>query len=185
MTNEVESIRAALRGRRLSVLATELGVPLPTIETFVHGRAGFAPALLDGLSKLLALPDKTIPAPVPRMKTMKLSARSLKITAVLDPGGLVDPGSGARVAQYPSADKPTAATSRRRASENAGRRSPSTARTTSFVLSKASSKAARSPRRAWSCNRNHRARRRKQLKPAEHEHERNDQRQDGHTPTRA
>jgi len=57
MTNEVESIRAALRGRRLPVLATALGVPMPTIEQFVHGRAHLAPALLTDLSKLLALPD--------------------------------------------------------------------------------------------------------------------------------
>jgi hypothetical protein len=47
-----------------------------------------------GLARLLAAPPiKSTPAPIPRMNTMKLSARSLKCTLVLDPGGLSDPGS--------------------------------------------------------------------------------------------
>ena len=95
MNIEIERIRGALRGRRLSVLAAELDVPLPTIETFVHGRAGLAPALLNGLARILALPDKTLPAPAPVPRNiMRLTARALKCTLVLDASELADLGNG-------------------------------------------------------------------------------------------
>jgi hypothetical protein len=68
LSAEIERIRGALRGRRLSVLAAELGVPVPALEQFTCGRAGLAPELLNGLSRILA---QNIPAPVPR-NTMKL-----------------------------------------------------------------------------------------------------------------
>ena len=94
MSAEIERIRGALRGRRLQVLAAELGVPIPTLEQFVCGRAGLAPALLTGLTRIL---NKNIPAPIPR-NIMRLNARTLKCTAVLAASELVDPGSSARVA---------------------------------------------------------------------------------------
>ena len=64
MTNEVELIRAALRGRRLSVLATALGVPLPAIEQFVSGGARLTPALMAGLAKLLETPNRNPARPI-------------------------------------------------------------------------------------------------------------------------
>jgi hypothetical protein len=104
MNSEIERIREALRGKRLSVLATELGVPMPTLEQFVSGSARLAPELLAALAKVPessnpnpSAPSKNIPAPVPRKPDMKLSARSLKVTAVPDPAGLRDPGNSSRV----------------------------------------------------------------------------------------
>ena len=98
MNSEIERIREALRGKRLSVLATELGVPMPTLEQFVSGSARLAPELLAALAKVLessnpnpSAHSKNIPAPVPRKPDMKLSARSLKVTAVPDPAFRLEP----------------------------------------------------------------------------------------------
>lgn len=70
----------------------ELGVQLPVLEMFVSGGANLAPELLAGLSRLLeppkqntpAPPNKNIPAPIPPRNSMKLNARALKVTLVLD-----------------------------------------------------------------------------------------------------
>src|SRR6188472_1341746 len=89
---ERERIRLALRGRRLSVLARELGVAMPALEQFVSGGAGLAPALLTNLSRILARQ----PTPTTRRNaTMKLSARSLKCTVMLNPTELIDPPGSA------------------------------------------------------------------------------------------
>ncbi len=94
MTSEIERIRSALHGRRLSPLAAQLGVPMPTLEAFVSNGARLAPALLAALAKVLEssppAPSKNIPA---RKPDMRLAARALKCTAVLDATGLRDPGS--------------------------------------------------------------------------------------------
>ncbi len=90
MADDVEHIRTMLRGRRLSPLAATLGVPMPTLEAFVSNGARLAPALLAALAKVLesSAPSKNIPPPVPRKPDMRLAARSLKVTAVLDAAGL-------------------------------------------------------------------------------------------------
>ena len=95
MANEVESIRSALRGRRLDVLAAQLCIPIPTLETFVHGRAGLAPALLASSARILAR-LQNIPAAIPRNNTMKLTARAVKCTLMLNASELTDPGSSTR-----------------------------------------------------------------------------------------
>jgi predicted O-methyltransferase YrrM len=82
-----------LRGRRLHVVATELGVPLPAIEQFVSGGARLTPALMSGLARLLEPPAPPIKSTPIARNAMKLNARSLKVTAVLDCSGLLNPGS--------------------------------------------------------------------------------------------
>ena len=98
---DAERIRTALRGRRLDVLAAQLCAPIPVLEAFVHGSARLTPALMAGLARLLATPPappiKNIPTPMQRKPDMKLAARALKCTAVLDAAGLVDPGNKSRV----------------------------------------------------------------------------------------
>jgi hypothetical protein len=91
---DIEDVRKALRGQRLSVLATALGVPMPTLEQFVSGSARLAPALLNNLAKILAAPNqKPAPPIASRKPDMRMNARALKVTALLDPAGLVDPGT--------------------------------------------------------------------------------------------
>jgi hypothetical protein len=97
MTSEVESIRAALRGKRLPTLAAELDVPVTTLEMFVTDRANLAPTLMNAIAAILARQQNT-PTPIPR-NTMRLNARALKVTAMLSADELAalrDPGSNAR-----------------------------------------------------------------------------------------
>ena len=87
---ERERIRRALRRRYvLPELAEALGVELPALEAFTSGRANLAPALLAAIANILARlppPPPASPAPrfSPRTNTMKLNAKALKVTLVLD-----------------------------------------------------------------------------------------------------
>ena len=102
MTNEIEHIRAALRGKRLQVLAAKLDVPTPALEQFVCGRASLAPKLLHGLSRIL---ESSNPNPSRQQKHSctrpeerhEVDRTRCEMTATLDPGGC-DPGNSARVA---------------------------------------------------------------------------------------
>ncbi len=62
MSDEIEHIRAALRGKHLPTLAREMDVPIPTIDMFVNERARLAPGLLPNLARILARQQNT-PAP--------------------------------------------------------------------------------------------------------------------------
>jgi hypothetical protein len=87
-----EAVRVALRrGRPLSALARELGVPVPTVEAFIAG-ANVTPGLLTDMSRLLARSSGK-----PTRDIMRMSARTLKCTLLLEASELVDPGGSARV----------------------------------------------------------------------------------------
>jgi hypothetical protein len=102
---EQERVRALLRGKHVPsvmALAGETGAPAATIEMFIVGKAYITAELLDGLAKILArgpppprkansVPNawrssnrQSIPAVSDTRSVMKLTARTLKCTAVLD-----------------------------------------------------------------------------------------------------
>jgi hypothetical protein len=96
-TLHVTMIRGALRQRHLPAVANQLDVTIPVLEAFASG-ANLAPGLLAGLAQLLAKcpAPQNIPA-VPKGKIMRLTARAIKVTLVLDGKELADPGSPTRV----------------------------------------------------------------------------------------
>jgi hypothetical protein len=101
---EREGLRALLRkGRKLPAIAVEIGTTAATLEVFLTAGAGITPHLRAAVARLLArsVARMAVPAPAPAPATpstrngMKLNARSLKCTVVLDPAELVEPAGNA------------------------------------------------------------------------------------------